>query len=98
MERKAIPRRLRSPPRLRRPSGGQETPVFSTFAGAVQLVDIKVKVGDEVKKGQTIAVVEAMKATHDIKVSFEGKVTAVHAKIGDEVDASKPIVTIAKRG
>ncbi len=73
-------------------SGG--TPVFSNFGGAVQLVDIKVKVGDTVKKGQTLAVVEAMKAEHDIKAQCDGIVKEVSARIGDEVDSSMPIMTI----
>ncbi len=69
--------------------------VFSTFSGAVDLVDIKVKVGDTVHKGQVVAQVEAMKAKHDIKAPCDGVVSAVTAHIGDEVDASKPIMTIS---
>ncbi len=77
---------------------GQEVPVYSTFAGAVELVDIKVKTGDSVAKGQAVAVVEAMKATHDIKSPYEGTVVSIQAEIGDEVDSSKPILTIATKG
>lgn len=69
--------------------------VFSTFSGAVDLVDIKVKVGDTVHKGQVVAQVEAMKAKHDIKAPCDGVVSAITAHIGDEVDASKPIMTIS---
>lgn len=70
------------------------TDIYSTFAGAVDVTDIKVKVGDEVAKGQTVAEVEAMKAQHDIISPIAGKVTAVHVRIGDEVDSTKPILTI----
>ncbi|MCJ7829863.1 MAG: hypothetical protein MUP74_00610, partial [Desulfobacterales bacterium] len=76
--------------------GGEEIPIYSTFAGAVQLVDIKVKTGDSITKGQTIAQVEAMKATHDIRSPHAGVVASIVAHIGDEVDASKPILTIKK--
>ncbi len=75
------------------PSNG--TPIYSTFAGAVEVVDIKVKVGDSVTKGQVVAQVEAMKAQHDIKSPRDGKVDTIHVKIGDEVDATKPILTIS---
>jgi pyruvate carboxylase subunit B len=71
------------------------TKVYSTFAGSVDVVDIKVKEGDTVTKGQTVALVEAMKATHDIKAPVGGKVTGIHVKIGDEIDSSKPIITLA---
>jgi pyruvate carboxylase subunit B len=71
------------------------TQVFSTFAGSVEIADILVSVGDSVFKGGVVAEVEAMKAKHDIKAPCDGKVTAIHAKIGDEIDSSKPIMTIA---
>lgn len=71
------------------------TKIYSTFAGSVDVVDIKVKEGDTVTKGQTVALVEAMKATHDIKAPVGGRVTGIHVKIGDEIDSSKPIITLA---
>ncbi len=75
------------------PAGG--TPVHSTFAGTVEVVDILVKEGDQVSVGAVVAAVEAMKAKHDIKTTVAGKVTAIHVAIGDEIDSSKPIMTIA---
>jgi pyruvate carboxylase subunit B len=71
------------------------TKVFSTFAGSVEVVDINVKVGDAVTKGQVIAAVEAMKAKHDIKSPCEGKVSSIDVSIGDEIDNTKPILTIS---
>jgi len=71
------------------------TPVHSTFAGFVEVVDITVNVGDTVSKGGVVAAVEAMKAKHDIKTPCDGKVTAIHVKIGDEIDSTKPIMTLA---
>jgi pyruvate carboxylase subunit B len=71
------------------------TPVYSTFAGAVEVVEISVKVGDTVTKGQVVAKVEAMKAEHEIKSPIGGTVSAVHVSLGDEVDSSKPILTIS---
>jgi pyruvate carboxylase subunit B len=76
------------------PSDNGGKPVFSTFAGVVEVADILVKVGDKVTSGQTVAKVEAMKATHDIKATEDGTVAAVHVKIGDEVDSSKPLLTL----
>jgi pyruvate dehydrogenase E2 component (dihydrolipoamide acetyltransferase) len=63
----------------------------------VDLVDILVKVGDSIEEGQSVAQVEAMKATHDVKSPYAGVVSAVNAKIGDEVDSSTPIITIKKK-
>jgi pyruvate carboxylase subunit B len=75
------------------PAGG--TTVHSTFAGSVEVVDILVKEGDQVGVGAVVAAVEAMKAKHDIKSPVAGQVTAIHVKIGDEIDSSNPIMTIA---
>lgn len=74
---------------------GAGTQVFSTFGGSVEIVDIKVKVGDHVSRGQAVAAIEAMKAQHEIKSPVEGKVIEIFAAIGDEVDSSRPIMTIA---
>ncbi len=70
------------------------TPVLSTFAGSVEVSEILVKVGDKVKKGQVVAKVEAMKAQHDIVAPCEGTVSAIHVELGDEIDSTKPILTI----
>jgi pyruvate carboxylase subunit B len=75
------------------PSNG--TPVKSTFAGMVEVVDIMVKVGDSVSKGQVVAAVEAMKAKHDIKAPCDGKVSTIGVEIGDEIDSSRPIMSIS---
>ena len=73
--------------------GGNQ--IFSTFAGQVEVVDIMKKVGDGVVAGETVAAIEAMKAKHDIKSKFDGTVGQVHVQIGDEIDSSQPIMTIA---
>ncbi len=76
------------------PAQSNGTPVYSTFAGTVEVVDLLVKVGDTVTKGQVVAKVEAMKAQHDIKTPTDGKVSSIDVQIGDEIDSSKPILTI----
>ncbi|MFH2035316.1 MAG: biotin/lipoyl-containing protein [Candidatus Zixiibacteriota bacterium] len=74
---------------------GTGKPVFSTFAGTVEVVDILAKVGSTVNKGDVVAAIEAMKAKHEIKASASGTVTAIHVSIGDEIDSTKPIMTIS---
>ena len=75
--------------------GSEETLVYSTFAGTVDVVDILVSEGSSVSKGQAIAQVEAMKAKHDIKAPRDGVVKAIKASIGDEIDSSKPILILS---
>jgi biotin carboxyl carrier protein len=70
-------------------------PVFSPFKGKVELVEIKIKVGDVVKKGQVVAAVEAMKAKHDVRCPSDGRVASIDADLGADIIAGKPIMTIA---
>ena len=58
------------------------------------IVGISVKVGDTVKAGQQVAVLEAMKMENTIESPVAGTVTAVHVNVGDSVPADAPIVTI----
>ena len=76
-------------------SNGKSEPIFSTFNGTVDVVDILVKEGDLINKGTVVAKIEAMKATHDIKSPKSGVIDKINVSIGDEVDSSKPIMTIS---
>ena len=71
------------------------TCVYSVFSGEVEVIDILVKVGDEVSEGAVVASIEAMKAQHDIKAPCSGTVTSVDVRIGDDIDATKSILTIS---
>jgi len=77
------------------PASTNGTPIFSSFAGSVEVVDILVKIGDTVTEGQVVAAVEAMKAKHDLKSPCAGKVISINVEIGDEIDSSKPIMMVA---
>jgi len=58
------------------------------------IVSIDVAVGDEVRVGQQVAVVEAMKLQHSIKADRSGIVSAVSMSVGDVVREGYPIVFI----
>ena len=73
---------------------GPTVPVYSPFEGKVEVVEIRVKVGDSVAQGQVVAAVEAMKAKHDVKAPAAGKVQALNANLGSEVSANDPILTL----
>lgn len=77
------------------PTNGKSEPIFSTFNGTVDVVDILVKEGDIIEKGAIVAKIEAMKATHDIKSPKAGVVEKINVGIGDEVDSSNPIMIIS---
>ncbi|MGI6017450.1 MAG: acetyl-CoA carboxylase biotin carboxyl carrier protein [Marvinbryantia sp.] len=53
-----------------------------------------VTVGDRVKKGQTLAIVEAMKLMNDIECEFDGIVTEILVKNGQPVEYGQPLFRI----
>ena len=58
------------------------------------IVEIGVGVGDDVRIGQAVAVVEAMKLQHDIRADRNGVVCAVSMAQGDVVREGYPIVFV----
>lgn len=54
-----------------------------------------VKVGDSVKKGQTLAIVEAMKLMNEIESDYDGTVTEVFVENGQAVEYGQPLFSIA---
>lgn len=79
-------------PQAAAPAGGGaniEAPLPGT------IVDIKVKVGDKVKSGDTVVILEAMKMQNNIETDIDGEVTAVLVRQGDSVMEGTALVTIA---
>lgn len=58
------------------------------------IVDIKVKVGDTVKEGDLVAVIEAMKMETDLFSTKSGVVTVVNAGKGASVNTGDAIITL----
>lgn len=56
------------------------------------VVDIPVVEGQEVKTGETVAIIEAMKMQNILKAERDGKVKSVKAKAGDPVAADDVLV------
>ncbi|RDU23313.1 acetyl-CoA carboxylase biotin carboxyl carrier protein [Anaerosacchariphilus polymeriproducens] len=53
-----------------------------------------VKVGDTVKKGQTLGIVEAMKLMNDIECEFDGVVKEILVQNEDKVEFNQPLFII----
>ena len=57
--------------------------ILAPIAGKV--LSFNVNVGDTVKKGQTVAVIEAMKLENEIQSAFDGKVKQIVVNVGADV-------------
>ena len=71
---------------------GKGTAVQSPLPGVI--LDIKVAVGDQVKAGQTVAILEAMKMQNNIEAECDGVITAIKVSKGDNILEGSDIVII----
>ena len=62
-----------------------------------KVIKLAVAEGEEVRKNQTLVIVEAMKMENEIKSSVDGRVGKVHVTVGELVDADRTLVEIEKR-
>jgi acetyl-CoA carboxylase carboxyltransferase component len=68
------------------------TAVVSPLTGVV--VSINVAVGDHVRAGQTVAVLESMKMEHVVEALDDGVVESIAAKPGDNLNPGDALVTL----
>ena len=66
--------------------------ISSTIPGKV--VSLHISVGDEVKEGDVLMILEAMKMQNEIQAPLSGKVVEVNCESGDSVEANTPLVVI----
>ena len=72
---------------------GTGTKIEAPLPGTI--TEVKVNVGDKVKKGDTIVVLEAMKMQNNIEAENDGEITSVLVKQGDSVMEGTVLATIA---
>ena len=71
------------------------SPLVGTFyAAPAEDAEPFVTVGSQVKKGQTLAIVEAMKLMNEIESDFDGKVAEVLVENGQPVEYGQPLFRI----
>ena len=77
-------------------------PVASGSEGRVKVVapmsgkilGIKVSLNQSVKKGEVVAVLEAMKMENDIVALEDGTIASINVNVGDSVETNQTLVTI----
>jgi biotin carboxyl carrier protein len=73
------------------PKVGEGT-VIAPMQGLI--VKIPVKPGDNVKLGDVVAVLEAMKMQNDIVTTVAGRVSQVYVKEGEVVSPNQPLLAV----
>ena len=90
----AAPKAAPAPKATAQPSGAKGS-VTITAPMPGTILDVKVSVGQSVKKGDTLCVLEAMKMENDIPASQDGVVASVNVQKGASVNANDVIITLA---
>lgn len=73
-----------------------KSPLVGTFYTAPsEDADAYVKVGDKVKKGQTLAIIEAMKLMNEIESEFDGNISEVYVENGQAVEYGQPLFKVS---
>lgn len=81
-------------PKAAAPAGapGKGTPVKAPLPGVVTAINVNV--GQKVKRGETVVVLEAMKMENNIAAECDGTVTSVCVAQGDSVMEGTVLVTV----
>ncbi len=53
-----------------------------------------IEIGDEIKVGQVLCIIEAMKMMNQIEADKAGKVTSIMARNGDPVEFGQPLFVV----
>lgn len=59
-----------------------------------KIISVECKVGDAIKEGDVICVLESMKMENPILAPISGKITQIQAAVGQVVEAGKLLATI----
>ena len=59
------------------------------------IIEVSVKEGQQVKQGQKVVIIEAMKMENEIPAPKDGTITEIHVHKGDSLQEGDPVVTIA---
>jgi biotin carboxyl carrier protein len=73
-------------------AAGTGSPVKAPLPGTI--TEVKVNIGDTVKQGDVVLVLEAMKMQNNIESEYEGTVTSITIKQGESVMEGAVLMTI----
>ncbi|MBM3161900.1 MAG: biotin attachment protein [Chlorobi bacterium] len=74
-------------------SSGEGTPVEAALPGTVMAIEVEV--GDMVKEGDDVMIVEAMKMESPVKAPKSGKVVSIDVAVGDTIATGDILMSIA---
>ena len=74
------------------PAGNTANAIKAPLPGTITAINVKV--GDEVKAGDALLVLEAMKMANNIEAEKDGTVKAICVKVGQSVMEDDPLIVV----
>ena len=82
-------------PAVRDLSNAQKSPMVGTFYNApAPDADPFIKLGDDIKAGDTVCIIEAMKMFNRIEADFGGKIVEILVENGQPVEYDEPLFVV----
>ena len=69
--------------------------VSSSIPG--KIISLNVNIGDLVKEGKVLAILEAMKMQNEIIAPIKGIIKEINCNTGDSIDANAPLIIIEEK-
>ncbi|MCB0421604.1 MAG: acetyl-CoA carboxylase biotin carboxyl carrier protein subunit [Bdellovibrionales bacterium] len=63
-----------------------------------KILEVKIKVGDDVCEGQILVVMEAMKMEYSLKSDIDGKIKSISVNVGDQVTLGRKLAEVSSNG
>jgi biotin carboxyl carrier protein len=79
-----------------RKRGGRKRKLSGKISSSIpgKIVSLNIKLGDFVKQGQVVMVLEAMKMQNEIQAPLAGEIIEINCESGDSIEANMPLIVI----
>ncbi|MDC0502401.1 biotin/lipoyl-binding protein [Euryarchaeota archaeon] len=80
----------------KRKRGGSKRKLSGKISSSIpgKIVSLNVKLGDIVKQGQVVMILEAMKMQNEIQAPLSGEIIEINYLSGESIEANMPLIVI----
>lgn len=80
----------------KRKRGGSKRKLSGKISSSIpgKIVSLNVKLGDIVKQGQVVMILEAMKMQNEIQAPLSGEIIEINCLSGESIEANMPLIVI----
>ena len=80
----------------KRKRGGSKRKLSGKTSSSIpgKIVSLNVKLGDIVKQGQVVMILEAMKMQNEIQAPLSGEIIEINCLSGESIEANMPLIVI----